>query len=77
MTDIVSKGITANPIDNELEAIAALESLLCESVSLQAVADVPLGVFLSGGVDSSTIAALMQKQSSQPIQTFTVGFEDD
>jgi len=74
LTDAVSRGY-ANPIDNELEAVATLESLLSESVSQQAVADVPLGVFLSGGVDSSTIAALMQKQSSQSIQTFTVGFD--
>jgi len=40
------------------------------------VADVPLGSFLSGGVDSSLITALMQDQSTRPIQTFTVGFDE-
>jgi asparagine synthase (glutamine-hydrolysing) len=57
------------------QAIDKLESLLFDAVSKQMMADVPVGCFLSGGVDSSTIAALMQKQSSQPINTFCIGFD--
>lgn len=74
-TDAVSQGL-ATPIQSETEAVAALEGALREAVALQAVADVPLGAFLSGGVDSSTIVALMQAQSSRPVQTFTVGFDE-
>lgn len=65
----------ANPIECESEALNSLESALREAVRLQIVADVPLGAFLSGGVDSSTIVALMQAQSTRPVQTFTIGFE--
>ncbi|MDB9872652.1 asparagine synthase (glutamine-hydrolyzing) [Alphaproteobacteria bacterium] len=58
------------------EAVNTLETILLESISLQSQADVPLGVFLSGGVDSSVIAALMQSQSSRKINSFSIGFED-
>lgn len=58
------------------EASTALEEELSKVIKMQSLADVPLGAFLSGGVDSSTIVALMQKQNSQPIKTFTIGFED-
>ncbi|MFZ9349005.1 MAG: asparagine synthase (glutamine-hydrolyzing) [Arenimonas sp.] len=57
------------------EAVSRLESLLDRAVAGQMLSEVPLGAFLSGGVDSSAIAALMQKHSSHPIKTFTVGFE--
>jgi asparagine synthase (glutamine-hydrolysing) len=64
------------PILDEAEALTDLESLLLDAVKRQSVADVPLGAFLSGGVDSSLIVALMQEQSVRPINTFTIGFDD-
>ncbi|MCI5123990.1 MAG: asparagine synthase (glutamine-hydrolyzing) [Candidatus Electrothrix sp. AR5] len=62
---------------DEQEALSSLETALTASVRIQSVADVPLGAFLSGGIDSSLIAALMQGQTTKPIKTFTIGFEED
>jgi len=75
LTNVAQAGIN-NQISNETEALDLLEKQLVESVHLQSLSDVPLGAFLSGGVDSSLIAALMQKQSNKPIKTFTIGFEE-
>lgn len=60
----------------EAEALATVDQALRRAVSRQMIADVPLGAFLSGGIDSSLIVALMQAQSSRPVRTFTVGFEN-
>jgi asparagine synthase (glutamine-hydrolysing) len=66
-----------NPVTDEAEALRQLEDRLIKAVSIQSLADVPLGAFLSGGVDSSTIVALMQQQSSRPVNTFTIGFDEN
>jgi asparagine synthase (glutamine-hydrolysing) len=65
-----------NQIKDEGDAVAALSEVLSKTVQRQMISDVPLGAFLSGGVDSSAIVALMQAQSARPVQTFTIGFDD-
>jgi len=65
------------PLDGPPEVLAdQLEAALSDSVAARMVADVPVGAFLSGGVDSSAVVALMQRHSPQPVRTFTVGFAD-
>jgi asparagine synthase (glutamine-hydrolysing) len=74
-SNIAHNGIH-NQIDNDIEAVDKLNFLLQETISKQSVSDVPLGVFLSGGIDSSLVSALMQAQSNIPISTYTVGFDE-
>ena len=72
--EVVRNGLE-QPIAAEPDALAQLESVLLQAVSGQAMADVPVGAFLSGGIDSSTIVALYQSVSATPVRTFTIGFE--
>ncbi|MEI8295509.1 MAG: asparagine synthase (glutamine-hydrolyzing) [Alphaproteobacteria bacterium] len=62
---------------SDSEAIYELDTLLTDAVGRRLLADVPLGAFLSGGVDSSLVVALMQKQCAAPVKTFTIGFDDN
>lgn len=62
---------------NEEEVLRELEQRLAEAVRIRMIADVPLGAMLSGGVDSSTIVALMARQSSSPVKTFSIGFRQE
>lgn len=74
--DVVQGGQANLFTGSDEAAIEEVERTLTEAVTQQMIADVPLGAFLSGGVDSSTIVALMQSKSSAPIKTFTIGFND-
>ncbi len=73
--NVVRAGL-ADPITSETEALAALETALNIAIDGQAVADVPVGAFLSGGIDSSAVTAFYQQRSSTPVRTYTIGFEE-
>jgi asparagine synthase (glutamine-hydrolysing) len=72
----VARAGAAEPLPDTPALVDDLEILLKDAVARRMEADVPVGAFLSGGVDSSTIVALMQAQSERPVRTFTIGFDD-
>ncbi|MHA1524693.1 MAG: asparagine synthase (glutamine-hydrolyzing) [Alphaproteobacteria bacterium] len=75
--DDVSAGHASPLAASDPEVLSRLEALLLDAVGRRMVADVPLGAFLSGGIDSSLVVALMQAQSTTKVRSFSIGFDDD
>ena len=73
--EVVARGL-AEPIADAAECLDRLDEVLGRAIAEQAVADVPVGAFLSGGIDSSAVVALYQRHSAAPVRTYTIGFDE-
>jgi asparagine synthase (glutamine-hydrolysing) len=74
--DVIRRGSKDLFSGSDSDAVDELECKMNDAIKLQQIADVPLGAFLSGGIDSTSVVALMQAQASSPVKTFTIGFHE-